>query len=455
MSKVNQIHTVVAKILLAIVITIIVLLPFHAFVTTWIGSNTGGLLLVRAWKELLLVVAVVLAAFLLVQDPLLRKKFFSSNTNKLIVLCSVWIMLVTLLNMRDLDAGALGLAINLRFFVIYLVAQIGVYYVKIPEAWLSRLVLYPAVLVVGFGVLQMLVLPIDFLRHFGYQKGVTIQPYFTIDEQVSRLRIFSTLRGPNTLGVYLIMPIMFIVSRLRQLKGSDKNTESIKPVAVYGLFLVASLFVLYGSHSRSAWLGLIAAFCSYLFIRASHNVRRGIMVSVVVASLMLGGLFYTARDTRFVQDVIIHDNPNQGGGVNPNEGRLRAMEQGVSDVISRPIAGCGAGCAGPASVHNQAGANLSENYFIQIAQEAGLIGLALYLAIFIMVARKLLMINSELSRSLFGIFVGVFVASLFSHAWADDTIAYVWWGVAGLVISLAHNHSDSVSASARSPHTYR
>ena len=31
-------------------------------------------------------------------------------------------------------------------------------------------------------------------------------------------------------------------------------------------------------------------------------------------------------------------------------------------------------------------------------------------------------------------FIGVSVASLTAHAWADDTIVYVWWGIAGFVM---------------------
>jgi hypothetical protein len=40
----------------------------------------------------------------------------------------------------------------------------------------------------------------------------------------------------------------------------------------------------------------------------------------------------------------------------------------------------------------------------------------------------------RLPEFLLASFIGISVASLTAHAWADDTIAYIWWAIAGLYL---------------------
>jgi hypothetical protein len=36
--------------------------------------------------------------------------------------------------------------------------------------------------------------------------------------------------------------------------------------------------------------------------------------------------------------------------------------------------------------------------------------------------------------SLLASLIGISFVNLLSHAWADDTLAYLWWGLAGIAI---------------------
>jgi hypothetical protein len=40
-----------------------------------------------------------------------------------------------------------------------------------------------------------------------------------------------------------------------------------------------------------------------------------------------------------------------------------------------------------------------------------------------------------LALGLFASFIGLTVVNLFMHAWTDDTLAYVWWGLAGIAMA--------------------
>lgn len=441
MKQAEIINKKLAKILFYILALIIILLPFHAFFTTWIGSVLGNILFWRAWKELLLVAGVIIALLLFFKDKKLRSALLH---DRLIVIGSIfalWMLLVTVLLMRDYVAAALGLAIQVRLFAVFLLARVVMFYRTVSTKTIYQLVLIPAGIVTVLGLLQMFVLPRDFLTHFGYQKGITIPPFFTIDEQLNRLRAFSTLRGPNPLGVYLTLPIMFMVSLLPKFwrKGSWFVIAS-------SVALVSMLVLLYGSHSRSAWLGMLVALGVYIYVKSSKKVRYIVIAVGTAGSLLLGAGIYQFRNTEFVKDMILHDDPIEGGAVSSNEGHSEAFKEGLSDIQQRPVLGCGAGCAGPASFHNNEGANISENYFLQTIQEGGLIALGLMATIFLIIMWRLLQTGSTVSYSLLSVFIGVGIASMLSHAWADDTIAYLWWSLAGLALYAESHHASQAQA---------
>jgi hypothetical protein len=409
-------------------VIIIVFLPFHGFLTTWAGSNFGNLMLWRAWKEILLVLAICISCYLLIIERDLLKKLWQRPVNKFIIVFAIWILSVTVLFNRDADSALQGLAIQLRLGFMFIIAQILQYYHNFNKRQIVLMILIPGGVVIAFGLLQMFVLPHDFLKHFGYVKNLTIPPFFTIDEQITNLRIASTLRGPNPLGAYLILPALLALSSWHK----DKK-YSINHVLILILFALL-LVVLYGTHSRGAWLGLIGAIGVWVLLNVGSKART-ILIVLGVASLTLAGLvIYQQRDTDFVRDVILHDDPIEGGEVSSNQGHYEALKMGLSDIKERPLFGCGAGCAGPASVRNANGAKISENFFIQTAQEGGMVALILQSAIFLYIGILLFKSNTSNSKALLASLIGISIVGIFAHSWADDTIAYLWWGLAGLVV---------------------
>src|SRR5689334_11866101 len=98
---------------------IIVLLPFHAFLTVWLASGIGHYTALRLWKEFLLVILVVGTAILLYQDVKLRRSFIKSNLTRLIFVYSglsiIWGAIAYNLDKVSLKALGYGLIVNLRF----------------------------------------------------------------------------------------------------------------------------------------------------------------------------------------------------------------------------------------------------------------------------------------------------------------------------------------------------
>lgn len=56
---------------------ILILVPFHAFLTVWFSSFVGHYTLLRLWKEFLLVIVVAGAIYILLTDRALLKKLSS------------------------------------------------------------------------------------------------------------------------------------------------------------------------------------------------------------------------------------------------------------------------------------------------------------------------------------------------------------------------------------------
>ena len=74
---------------------------------------------------------------------------------------------------------------------------------------------------------------------------------------------------------------------------------------------------------------------------------------------------------------------------------------------------------------------------MQIAQETGWLGLVLLVSIIVLVGRELYRLTgtSRLALVVFAALIGVSFVNLLSHAWTDDTLAFIWWGLAGIALA--------------------
>ena len=408
-----------------LIIAILVLLPFHALLTTWAGSNAGHLDAFRIWKELLLVPLGVYAVILVARNPALLKSWTTSWLVRLVLVYGLFTVgfgaKVLLAHEVTTSAVIYSLLSNLRFLWFMLVVWAITDTNSLVRRQWAKIVLLPACVVVGFGLVQRLFLPADFLRHFGYGPK-TIPAIETIDQKLAFRRIQSTLRGANPLGAYLIMPIITAIAYIRRR-------------SYLGVFIVASLIVLFFTYSRSAILGLVAAVGFYGWHSVkSQQMRRWLVVATAVSVVILSGGTWLFRDNNSLQNTIFHSDETSQSTVSSNAARTKALQQGAHDIWHEPL-GRGPGTAGPASTRNQGQGRLAENYFLQIGQEFGLFGLVLFIGITVLVAKQLWRRTDPLARVLLASFVGITVVNLVSHAWADDTLGLLWWGLAGAALS--------------------
>jgi len=411
-----------------VVAAILALLPFHALFTTWAGSNFGHLDAWRIWKDILLVSMVPPALWLIWRTPKLKKWLAHSWTTRLFGLyISLHVILgAWALGRHNVNSTALiyALIINLRFIAFFILCLVIASHSDFLRRNWQKLLLAPAAAVIAFGLVQKFLLPYDFLRHFGYGKN-TIPAYQTVDSNLDYRRLQSTLRGANPLGAYLILVISALSVYLRQ------NRK------LFGLLGLGALVVLFYTYSRSAEIGVAIALGLLVWWGIGKKISgRQIIGLLAVLALLAGSGLYTFRNSQSVQDTLFHTSDSSAAPRSSNAERLQSMENGIRDVIHQPL-GRGPGTAGPASFrNNNQPPRIAENYFLQIGQEVGVIGMALFIAINLLVAKELWVRRTDqLAKILLASLVAITFVNLLSHAWTDDTLAYLWWGLAGIAVT--------------------
>jgi hypothetical protein len=419
----------ITRILTSLIIVILVLVPLCGFMTVWGASITGGYTLWRLWDEGLLTLLLFGAIYLLIINrslgaELARKRFFW------LILAYVLIQVIwgiVAFVRHDVDAKALGYGwiVNLRFLLFFLaVWVVACKGFGLKEKW-PKFLFIPAAVVVIFGLLQILVLPHDFLSHFGYGSN-TIYPYETINHNSHYVRIESTLRGANPLGAYLVIIISALAALLLAAKRKLKLTA----------LLLAVLVVLFFSFSRSAWIGALISAVALLGLSLhSKRAKKVAGLSIAVLAIAAAGLFLAFRhDARF-ENYVLHTQAHSKIKTTSNEGHVSALSSGLKDLEHEPL-GRGPGTAGPASIYNDHPARIAEDYYVQVGQETGWLGLVVFVAILVEAARLLWQRKGDrLSLILFVALLGITFVNLLSHAWTDDTLAYIWWGLAAVAVA--------------------
>jgi hypothetical protein len=425
-----------------LVAIILALLPFHAFLTIWLSSLVGHYTLLRLWKEFLLVPIVLGSLYILWKDPSLRRRFFGQWLVRLILIYCLLLVVSAAIARLNHAASAkamwYGLLVDLRFLAFFLAVLV----IASGSDWLGlrwrKILLGPAIIVTAFAILQYLVLPYDFLRHFGYGDS-TIRPYEAISHTTAHLRVASTTRGANSLGGYMIIPLTFLAAVFFK-----EKTQRLNKSLLAGGFLLALIF----SFSRSGWIGALAgALAAVGLSRKTEKSKKAIKLVLLVGLITVITVAIAMRNNTNFQDIFLHTDHTSKIVTSSNSGHTTAAKLAIKDIARHPLGG-GVGSAGPQSVYNDHPARIAENYFLQIGQEAGMLGVALFVTICVLAGKMLYERRADpLALVVFASLVGLSLVNLLSHAWADDTLAYIWWGLSAIalspvIIDAKHNHQN-------------
>lgn len=418
--------------ILILLLIILIGVVFHAPLIVSIGTLFPAVAIeVKAWKEILL----VLATILVVVDVTRRHSWRELLSDWVVRIAIAYVLLhIVLLPFmwQGLLPAVAGLMIDLRFVVFFLLIYSMV---RLYPTWRRPLIVgsvIAATVSMVFAFLQVTVLPHDILSYIGYSKA-TIAPYLTVDQNYDFIRINGTLRGPNPLGIYATIVLAACLAALVLVRQKMSAIHRLLPWSV-ALAGVVSVVAVWFSYSRSAKIALALAIVIVLVARYGRLISRPLWIAMAAVGLLLVGGVYLARDTPFVSIVILHEDPDEGGKVNSNDGHWESLVDGTERMLAQPL-GAGIGSTGSASIMGE-DTVIIENYYLYVAHETGWLGLTLFLALSGTVWWRLWQRRCDwLALGLLASGIGAAAASLFLPVWADDTVALVWWGLAGVAIA--------------------
>lgn len=411
-----------------------VYMPFHIFLSQWLSSLTGGLEIWKLWKD----VATLLVTLLCVVTVFIYKKYTKSYVWLLVLTAMYGLLHISLLftNDRPLSLGLLASVYNIRLFAYVIIGfSLGLLLPKNNMVRrFTKLLLICSTIVCLVAIVQWL-LPKDLMTHFGYSVDRGVKPNFFIDDKPDFPRVFSTLRDPNSLGAFLILPITLLVQQLLKYWNSNKR------LLLSGLVLIHVLTLML-TFSRSTLLATIVAISALVILQNKSFIKRykrPIAVYMIIAVLSIGTGFVAFKDTYFVKNTVFHAD-EKTVLADPNELRVDLFQKGIEGVASDPL-GNGPGTAGLVSTRAPGGL-LTENYFLQIAYEVGVEGFLVFVVLLAFIVNELWKRRqSPIAIALIASFVGLVLANLLFHTWANEAVAIAFFMLAGLTITTAEESS--------------
>ena len=425
--------TIIRRMLFITIVTVFCGVVFHAPLSVWLGTIfPDNQLLIKSWKELLIGLAMVLVIIQVSRRHMWREL----GKDWLIRLAAIYavlhVVMVPLMWQGTLPAVA-GLMINLRFVAFFVVMYVAL---TLYPQWRRPLLwsgFGAAALSMLFAFLQVTVLPNDVLKHIGYGED-TIMPYLTVDRNDDYVRINGTLRGPNPLGLYATIVATACLAVIVMARKKLAKWRFIGDVWDIGTLGLVALVAVWFSYSRSALIALALALAIVLIVKYGKVISKATWVAVCATALLFAGGLYIAKDTHVVSHVILHEDPNEGNDVNSNDGHWESLVDGTERMIRQPF-GAGVGSTGSPSLLGDTPLVI-ENYYLYVAHEVGWLGLAAFVTLFGMVMQRLWRRRGDwLALAVFASGVGIAVAGIILPVWADDTVAIVWWGLAGIALT--------------------
>lgn len=398
----------------------LILLPWHAFLKTWLSSlflgSTADYLPVASnifslWKEALALVLLLFALYTF--HTKIPQISYKKSPLYLLVGYVASVLIFGGMQTSSLTSFVLAVRTDLLFVPILIVGTlIGIGFSKTQIDYLAKATFISLTLAFGVFMLAWLFAP-DIGLHFGYSpyqsSYVEHKPLpiyhclFTHDTCIPRLQ--ASFSGPNQAGSMAILWGGLLVYLF--------NTSWLLIFPFLALFL---------TFSRSALLGgMIASFVS--LPRKRLIIGGGAGVIFVLSTLVIA------------PDIITH-------GLSSSEHWTKTID-GINRIIEAPL-GTGLGSAGPVSrrILGEKEALISENWYLQIGEEAGIISLLLLIAFTLHLVWGLIKSQHKLARIMGLVLLGTSFQALFLHLWEDSVVTILIWFWIG--ISLCYNSNESL-----------
>ena len=456
-------------------ILLLCLLPFHAFFVTvgtkiLQGQHKSPPLLLSVWKEAFILLLLFLVVIEIVYSKKIRQFFIFDRLDIALISFTVLALCVSYMQHVPVKQLAYGFKYDLWPLWIFFICRRVTWSTEfVTNAVRSLLYTGSIVALIGF---VFLVVPSSFLEWLGYSETHSLYlPHKTTaafqaigDTGIRRLQ--SVLSGPNQAGLWLLLPasLATVTYFIKKTKTLKKDMPTFY-VARYLLITFAILLTL----SRSAWVALfVILLYAIAVIGGKNSVKKSIRRFVIIGSVPIIAVLLIAPS------IVLRAVSNADHIQKP----LVALQS----IWQHPF-GLGLGSAGPASHHVRdvcldvpSGANITwakpypelclfmnstqivptdrtctcpfitENWYLQIGVETGILGGLLFLYCIFTVIKMLYVKKFTWEIAITMYIIGISIAAIFLHAWEDTAVAVSAWVLLATVLPL-ENKKVAVSSS--------
>lgn len=415
------------------------LLPFHAFLTTlaatYLFSSTQdslamGSFLFAAWKEIILFMLLILNIKKI--GNVIKNNFkwtqLDTALAAFVILHGIFAVWQIATDTTGITQLIWGLRTNLiGYGAFWIIRLIGITDTQFKTIVQTLIVATTVSFTMG---IAQLTLPCEDLQVFGYtpytSSWVADKPLpcgHATGSSMSTIRVMGTFSGPNQFASFLLLTLPLIYLAYR------KHWFSAWASAA---FFASHILMLLLTFSRGAWLGALGAFGIIWGMQQKHSWKSiGVIVSAGIIAII--GIIFVSGSDRLTATLEHVHKPIEG----------------IHRFIAQPL-GAGVGVAGPVSLRyppDGSAGRIAENWYIQIAEETGVVGALLMLWILITIVRSFSNVRSfcqnDPTKALQFSFIAICINSLFLHTWSNDSITtIVFWMLFGMLYSYQFDQSD-------------
>lgn len=239
------------------------------------------------------------------------------------------------------------------------------------------------------------------------------------------LRSRGFARNPNELGALLIIPFSYYSL---QLVGLKRGKDSSRRWVYWSALLALLIF----TFSRSAWIGTIVAGI-YLVI-SNQTVRQwvkkyfGAFIAVLAIVTLLAML--NPNSQKRLNELVLH----KGIRSDSTAQHLSSKRRGIDYVEHHPF-GTGPGSAGAVGAALKDGPSIeTENAYLDIAAQYGLIGLAFVLCLLTMMLAQLRRVKTLAGQAVTAGLTGILVSGLTIPVFSNLPVTLLTAILVGLVV---------------------
>jgi hypothetical protein len=328
----------------------------------------------------------------------------------------------------SIGRGIEGFRFTLLALMIFLPA-----YLLAGEAYYKKLIkvyLIAAAIVAIWGLVEYFFLPIKYWINWGILPTDS-SIGFGVHTVVGRAQAASLIGGPNQLATYLLPAFFIALWSIFSTKSTIQTIIKIILMLLFGLVIGLTL-------SRSAIVGAAIGLAITPLFLYKNFWGRILSIAVLLIVAITSVVVILANKNN---DLVTHGGSQVQHYV-AMQGGWQEFSHRASDDTIKLIFGGGLGSAGPIVLKYQDGF-IPESWYIQLALELGVLGLAAWLLFNIYVLAILFkMSNYGLALGL----LSVSIAAVFLHTWADNpAVAFSIILFVGAYMGIARKNGENIN----------